>query len=78
MCEHVCVYHSIHVEIRGHLAEVSSLLPLCWSQGENTCHQFCWKVSLPDEPVLNIFVFSIIILFPKYKTQEKKDNYVSF
>jgi hypothetical protein len=33
---YMCVYHTIHVEVRGQLAGVGSLLPPCGHQGLNS------------------------------------------
>lgn len=42
------VYHSIHVQVRKQLANVSSFLPLCWFWGWNSGYKSWQQASLSD------------------------------
>lgn len=48
VCLCLCVYMPLHAYNRGHLAGVTSLLPLCWSQGSNSGCQAWWQSSEPS------------------------------
>ena len=48
-CGYGHVYHSIHMEVRGQLSGVGSLLLLCGSQGSNLGHQAWSQVPLHSE-----------------------------
>ena len=39
VCVLACMYHEVNIQIRGHLAGVNSLLPLCGFQGSNSGSQ---------------------------------------
>lgn len=41
----MCVCHNIYVEVRGQLAEASSLLPASWAHGSNSRQQAFGQVS---------------------------------
>lgn len=45
----VCAHHIMHMEVRGQLVEVRSLIPPCGSQGLNSGRQAWWQ-ALTDEP----------------------------
>lgn len=67
--------HDAHVEVRGQLSRVGSLLPSCGFGALNSGHQALWQGSLPVEPSCQpkeSFCFCFLNTREKRQKKEKK------
>lgn len=66
ICREVCMYHDVHVEVRGQLKKLVLSFPLNASQGLNSGCQIWWGAPLPTGLSLHldrVFCFGAFVLF---------------